>query len=261
MTAAFSGGTSLSTAWQLISRFSEDIDFKVAVTAPSKNAEINLRKRYRDEVIRQLTGAGFVLDGELMARNKSQFIHASFHYGPIFPKAAALRPTLQVEMTFSGTYLPPEPRPVTSLVSRFLKRPPEIGTLLCVAPLETPADKLSALAWRTAARDRTSPDDDPTIIRHLHDLAALEPKVEDDEELRSLTRRLLALDAKRAGVAGTDGLGLLRFMLPKMVGDQLWQREYEQFVDAVSFGPDSERISYGQALEACGRLVERASKP
>lgn len=213
MTAAFSGGTSLSTAWQLISRFSEDIDFKISVNAPSKNAEINLRKRYRDEVIQQLTGAGFVLDGELMARNKSQFIHASFHYGPIFPKAAALRPTLQVEMTFSGTYLPPQSRPVTSLVSRFLKRPPEIAALL------------SALAWRTAARDRTSPEDDPTFIRHLHDLAALEPKVEDDAELRSLTRRLLALDAKRAGVAGTDGLDLLRFMLPKMVGDPLWQKE------------------------------------
>ena len=27
--AAFSGGTSLSAAWQLINRFSEDIDFKV----------------------------------------------------------------------------------------------------------------------------------------------------------------------------------------------------------------------------------------
>jgi hypothetical protein len=40
-------------------------------------------------------------------------------------------------------------------------------------PVETAADKLSALAWRVHARDRASPEDDPTIIRHLHDLAAL----------------------------------------------------------------------------------------
>src|SRR5690242_21934483 len=40
--------------------------------------------------------------------------------------------------------------------------------------LETAADKLSALAWRVCARDRARPGDDPTIIRHLPDLAALE---------------------------------------------------------------------------------------
>jgi hypothetical protein len=42
----------------------------------------------------------------------------------------------------------------------------------CVDPVETADDKLSALAWRVPARDRTRADDDPTIIRHLHDLAA-----------------------------------------------------------------------------------------
>lgn len=47
----------------------------------------------------------------------------------------------------------------------------------CVDPVETAADKLSALAWRVLARDRTRARDDPTIIRHLHDLAALERHV------------------------------------------------------------------------------------
>lgn len=31
----FSGGTSLSAAWRIINRFSEDIDFKVAIDAPT----------------------------------------------------------------------------------------------------------------------------------------------------------------------------------------------------------------------------------
>jgi hypothetical protein len=47
----------------------------------------------------------------------------------------------------------------------------------CVDPVETAADKLSAFAWRALTRDRASPKDDLAIVRHLHDLAALEPAV------------------------------------------------------------------------------------
>lgn len=71
--------------------------------------------------------------------------------------------------------LPPIARPVQSLLGRLLKAEPEIQSLLCVDPVETAADKISALAWRAAARDRKAAADDPSIIRHLHDLAALAP--------------------------------------------------------------------------------------
>jgi len=49
------------------------------------------------------------------------------------------------------------------------REPPEVASFPCVDAVETAADKLSALAWRVLVRDRTSPNDDPTIIRHLHD--------------------------------------------------------------------------------------------
>ena len=37
---AFSGGTSLSKGWGLIKRFSEDIDFKVAMPAATSGARV-----------------------------------------------------------------------------------------------------------------------------------------------------------------------------------------------------------------------------
>jgi predicted nucleotidyltransferase component of viral defense system len=64
---AFSGGTSLSKAWDLIKRFSEDIDFKVAIpAAASKSKDRTRRQDYRSLVITALQGAGFELDGDVM---------------------------------------------------------------------------------------------------------------------------------------------------------------------------------------------------
>jgi predicted nucleotidyltransferase component of viral defense system len=48
MALAFSGGTSLSKGWELIKRFSEDIDFKVAEPpAASLSAGQRARSNYR----------------------------------------------------------------------------------------------------------------------------------------------------------------------------------------------------------------------
>lgn len=261
VTPVFSGGTSLSTAWQVIQRFSEDIDFKVAVKAASGSAERKLRSTYREAVIDSLSTAGLVLDGTPLIGNMSRFFRVRFHYGATFPAAAGVRPILQIEMTFSGTHLPPIGRPVQSLLSRASKAAPEVNSLLCVDPIETAADKISALAWRAAARDRTSTTDDPSIVRHLHDLAALAPRAGASPLFVPLARKLLQIDARRTGDQAADGFALLRAMLPTIVGDPLWRQEYEEFVGAVSFGSATDRVGFDQAVAACEALVARVLAP
>lgn len=254
---ALSGGTSLATAWQLIRRFSEDIDFKVEITAQTPSAGRKLRSAYRERVIRSLSDAGFVLEGTPLIGNMSRFFRVSFHYGATFPQAPGVRPGLRIEMTFSGSELPPIARPVQSLSGRLSKAEPEVRSLLCIDPVETAADKISALAWRTAARDRKSASDDPSIIRHLHDLAALAPSARSNPAFAPLAGRLLEIDSKRTGDRSVDGVGLLSAMLPAITGDPLWRREYEEFVGAVSFGSATDRISFDQAIAACEGLVSR----
>jgi predicted nucleotidyltransferase component of viral defense system len=65
MMPAFSGGTSLSKGWNLIKRFSEDVDFKVAEPpASSASAGRRARSHYRERVLSGLTAAGFMLQGK-----------------------------------------------------------------------------------------------------------------------------------------------------------------------------------------------------
>jgi len=142
ITSVLSGGTSLSAAWRLITRFSEDLDFKVIVEAPNPSAARTRRGRFREKVLEALAVAGFTLDGEVLIGNMSRFFRASCHYGAILPPAAGIRPTLRIEMTFSGTLIKPVPRSVQSLLGLAEQGTPEVASLLCVDPVETAADKI-----------------------------------------------------------------------------------------------------------------------
>jgi predicted nucleotidyltransferase component of viral defense system len=205
---AFGGGTSLSKGWGLIKRFSEDIDFKVAMpVAASRSKARNERSDYRERILTALTEAEFTLDGEPVKRDESQFFSVNLFYPSLFVAGPGLRPHLRVEMTLTPPALPPVARSIASLIGMAQQKPPEIQAFLCVDPVETAADKLSALAWRVHARQRGSVKDDPTIIRHLHDLAALRETVAASDGFVDLVRQAAAGDAAGEGGDGVDRPG------------------------------------------------------
>ena len=69
---AFGGGTSLSKGWGLIKRFSEDIDFKVAMPPGiSRSQAKKQRSAYREQILSALCGAGFTLGNGVMKRDET----------------------------------------------------------------------------------------------------------------------------------------------------------------------------------------------
>lgn len=258
---AFSGGTSLSKGWGLISRFSEDIDFKIAMPA---SATRESRSTYRKMVLAALQKAGFTLcepaEGKAnpLVGNGSNFFRADFNYPSVFPLPTdkGLRPHLRVEMTFDAPTLKPVQRALQSFVAQAQQQAPEVTAFPCVSPVETAADKLSALAWRACTRDRQSKDDDPTIIRHLHDLAALESQVTDAAEFLPLLRQKAEADSSRGGgTAPADPVERFATMLDLIRTDPLWAKEYDEFVRQVSFASPDQQITFDRALDATSRLV------
>jgi hypothetical protein len=258
MQPAFSGGTSLSKGWELIKRFSEDIDFKVSEPAASTAGHgRRARTAYRERVLAALTSAGFEPLGKPIVGNESRYFSAALAYGAEFGTGAGLRPHIRVEMSFRAPVLAPVARPIRSLIAMAQQQEPEVSSFPCVDPIETAADKLSALTWRVLARDRSQTDDDPTMIRHLHDLAALEPSVAGAARFRELVLAAAGADVGRGGQSGaTDPLLNFAEMLSRLQTDPLWAREYEDFVRAVSFGEPGEIVDFRAALAAVGRLIQ-----
>jgi hypothetical protein len=257
MAPAFSGGTSLSKGWELIKRFSEDIDFKVGEpTASSAGRARRERTAYRHRVLEALGSAGFERVETPIVGNASRFFSADLAYGAEFGAGQGLRPHIRIEMSFRAPALPPVARPIRSLVATAQREVPEVAAFPCVNPVETATDKLSALAWRVCARDRASPDDDPTIIRHLHDLAALEEHVAPTPRFSELVLAAVAGDeGRRGGEPASGPAAMFREMLHRLETDPSWAREYEDFVRAVSFAGPGDGIAFVAALAACYRLV------
>jgi predicted nucleotidyltransferase component of viral defense system len=257
MMPAFSGGTSLSKGWELIKRFSEDIDFKVGEPAASSASRARrARTAYRERVLEALAAGDFEIVGEPYAGNASRFFSADVAYGAQFESGQGLRPHIRIEMSFRAPALAPIERPIRSLIAAAHRDPPEVVSFSCVDPVETAADKLSALAWRVQARDRTRPDDDPTIIRHLHDLAALERQIAAAPLFGELVLAAAAADEGRGGIPAADPATMFAEMRRRLETDPLWAREYEEFVRQVSFAGPGEVIHFADALAACARLVK-----
>ena len=252
---AFSGGTSLSVGWGLIRRFSEDADFKVAMPYAANPSQARAqRHRFRERALAALAAAEFTPMGA--PRQASRFFSADFSSPYTFEPVSGLRPHLQIEMTFEAPKLPPVERPIASLIARTQGPEPEVSAFPCVDPVETAADKLSALAWRVCSRERGSTKDDPTIIRHLHDLAALESHINTARQFSALLREAADSDTGRgAGRAPADVGERFRRMLERLETDPLWALEYDRFVQNVSFAAADELIPFTDALEAARRLT------
>jgi hypothetical protein len=204
-----------------------------------------------------LTEAGFVLAGEPLKRDENRFFSSEFFYPALFDQGPGLRPHIRVEMSLLPPALTPIERPIGSLITKAQGATPEVAAFACVDPVETAADKLSALAWRVLARQRGSEKDDPTIIRHLHDLACLWDSASAYADFVPLVRKATAGDEGRGGeaAASPDPAALFAAMLERLSADRLWMVEYESYVDGVSFAAPADRIGFDAALAAVKMLV------
>lgn len=255
----FSGGTSLSKGYGLIRRFSEDLDFKIiSETDPTRDQ----CRIYRDQVITAIDEVDdFTVDkNNLIKGDKSRFFGFNVAYPQNFLPGSALRPMLKLEMRFQKVALETEQHNIASFVTQFTKQPAETA-IDCVSPVETAADKISALLWRIDAKDRTkpvgNPQNDPTTMRHLHDLCALQSLDLGDPRLVETVKKAFNLDQGRGGSSRDASVSdMARQVLHKLESDPEYEKEYRDFVDAMSYAPDAEKIDFRTALDAFREYVE-----
>lgn len=256
----FCGGTSLSKGYGLIHRFSEDIDIQIVTTHIISRAE---RKVWRDAIIALInTHPDLSIDTQsLESRNKSKFFSFNIVYPQIQNTHTALRPHIKLEIIFKDSSLPMEKRFVTSFVSEFMQHVAETS-IFCVSPTKTAAEKCSALLCRVAVRDRNMPlgsiQNDPTTVRHLHDLSALESIVTLDNDFVSMVHDAFALDQSRnvSGVNMSLSEAVLKFISILNAEEKYYRAEYVDYVEAVSYAGDDMRIHFDQAYKSFINLMK-----
>jgi hypothetical protein len=255
----FSGGTALAKAHGLLQRFSEDVDFRLLV--PKDRQSRKDRSGYKKALVTSLRQAGFSIeDSDVRARDENRFFAIDLGYASYFERVGALRPHIQVELKAIAPRLPSLYMPVSSFIHALGKKPPEIARLACIDPVESAADKLSALAWRIPDRIRGSQLDDPTIVRHIHDLAMLKDRALAHPRFHALLATAMKEDDDRPkndlSFSGMPVPQKLQRMVAVLENDTEYAREYADFVESVSYAPESAVPDYQTAVKVLHAFID-----
>ncbi|RUO34872.1 nucleotidyl transferase AbiEii/AbiGii toxin family protein [Aliidiomarina soli] len=253
----FAGGTSLSKGYGLIQRFSEDLDFRCRYTTPSSgNQNKKVRSAYRSGMLDCIQAIDHIELDESKMAVASKYIKFPMSYPQQYDVHASLRPNLEIEFSFTQPRLPAQKKPIQSLIAKFTGGSPETE-ILCLSPIETGADKLSALTWRVLKRDRSHASDDPAMIRHLHDLCALNSVIEQEQALFIDTAHASFEGDQETGKRDTEKAlyPSLQSVLAQLQSDSLYRQEYQQFVDAMSYANDEDMISFDHAVTSLEAMI------
>ena len=239
----------------MLERFSEDLDFRAKFDneqPPNKTT----KRHFRNGIIDTLKAIeGIDIDDSLIEMDGLSF-KIPLAYPKHFDTPDGIRPELQVEFTYTQPRLEATTEIIASFVSEYKGDEPET-CILCLPPVEIAADKFSSLTWRILKRNREDENDDPSMIRHLHDLCALKDTIENNQTVFSETTLLsFAEDQKRQNrqvnmplkEAASAALETLRT-------DNLYKTEYQEFVDEMSYADEDSAITFDMALAAFEMLT------
>ena len=177
----FTGGTSLSKGHGLIERFSEDLDFRICLKDKLSRKK---RREIRSKIFNAINSIHdiSVLEETISSKNEGKFFSANVSYPKFFSLKESLRSNLKLEFSFEPVELDITFEEIRSFVNEYLLEytddQPDIDCKIkTISPIETGANKYSALIWRIFVRDRSAKEgsakNDSTMVRHLHDLFAL----------------------------------------------------------------------------------------
>lgn len=252
----FSGGTCLSKAYHKIQRFSEDIDFRVHTERPFTRAE---KKAFCNFILEKLDNKKdyHIIRESVKKGNENNFFSFEIEYEKLY-EGSNLRPNIKAEFTFENLILPSTECEISSFIGKFINEKPI--SVNCIQPIEVIANKFSALMWRVFIKDRTKPlhskENDPTIVRHLHDIAALEEMLYTKEFVELLQKSFDA-DKGRGGFDNNYTLPeFIEITLDKLTEDKVYKKEYSDFVDSMSYAKDSEVITFEKALNYFNRMYD-----
>lgn len=236
----FKGGTSLSKAYNLIDRFSEDIDLSM-----NRKPTQTERKASKEHIVEIAKSLGMELTNPDQIKSRHDYNMYVFSYDSLF---SAKPMEIIVETSYYQTVYPVEKHEVGSFVGKFCKDngislpiPFEAATVIMnVQSVErTFIDKIFAICdYRIQnMQDRDS--------RHLYDICKLLPVIKMDLKLNELidTVRSDRMHSKNNPSAQ------LEYNIPEMLKEIISSRFYESDYRNVTQKLLYEDISYDYAVE------------
>lgn len=250
------GGTSLVKGHGLISRMSEDMDFKVIVGSDfSKNQKSLFLSGLKNEIASSLGAEGFSVS-KVSARNRNSYFKIELEYSPSFPVEAALRPHILLEFTAEPPFLSEVVCQSNSLLGLAVSEELHSVSFPCLDVVETVAEKSVAFLRRSRnSGSRSEESRDRRLVRHVYDIGTIGLTGIDLQAAQLAFDKALGRDAAKYASQDPEFAINPRVELARSSANlniALLQADYEGFVDSLVAG---RALGFDQAFKNFCALV------
>lgn len=256
----FQGGTSLSKGYGVISRLSEDVDFRVISKPASLNLGQSAKRRelrvFRHSLVELLIKAGFDVqaqDVKVFYEGRYMSIRASFDgaRGIVY-----LKPHIAIDCFLGELELTPEIKNISTMVKVTLgdmECEHRYFPVPCVALDETAAEKWVALSRRIVDANQNPRYSDKHLVRHLYDLYQLHHQNRLSNNYYVVRERVLEKEQTMFGSGFFDNMHTkMAASLEHLRTDKKWKEHWQFFLEQMVY--QSEKPSFEQALAAVEEL-------
>lgn len=250
----FKGGTSLTKCYQLIDRFSEDID--ISYTAESGIPGEARKRQLKKAVVSTMEELGFPINNLDETRSRRHYNCYRVAYTSMYEQSNILNPELVVETYVALLPFPTTKRMVDNYIYRFLNKINrlDLAETFDLMPFEittqtierTLVDKVFALCdyYMQGEIERHS--------RHLYDVYKIVNAIGISEKLVKLIPEVRAVRAKleicpsaKEGVCVTD-------ILNEIICKQVYKDDYEDITLGLLFIPET----YDTVIQSIKQLAD-----
>lgn len=237
----FKGGTSLTKCYQLLDRFSEDID--LSYTAESGAPGESRKKQLKKAIVLTMDEFGFPINNLDTTRSRRDYNCYRANYPSMYKQSDILKPELVVETYVAMLSFPTTKRMVDNYVYRFLDKINrlDLAETYDLLPFEittqtierTLVDKVFALCdyYMDGKIERHS--------RHLYDIHKIVESIGIQSELSALIPEVRAVRAQMP-VCPSAKLGVcVSEKLHEIINSQVYVNDYEDITLGLLFVPET----------------------
>ena len=248
----FKGGTSLSKCYNLIKRFSEDIDLNLEC---DKRPTESQRRHLKENIISTIEEFGFELTNPNQVRSGRDYNRYVIDFPSVFG-SPALKQNLVVETSVFLRAYPSRKMNASSFIYEYLKQinRDDIIFQFALEPFElnvqsierTFIDKLFALGDYYI---------DGRIMehsRHIYDLHKMYDVIEIDDSLAELFRIVRKERSGHAACLSAQNQINLKVLLQKIIDENTYKSDYETVTAGLLF----ENVTYNAAINTLQKILK-----
>lgn len=247
----FKGGTSLSKCYQIIKRFSEDIDLTI-----DSNLSQGQKKKVKQAIIDSAEELGMTISNLEETRSRRDYNRYIISYNSALPiESEALTSAVLLETSYTAVSFPTVPLQVHSYIEKMMQTE---------APEAIESFMLTPFTMKVQGIDRTFVDKVFAICdyylqgktskhsRHLYDIHKLFPLIPQNNNLRNLISEVRKIRAESNICPSAKSEINIPELINKIITEKAYQSDYETLTIQLL----EENISYNTTITTLEKIKQ-----